>query len=141
MDSTTPIPAEVEPQPTKQHRTQVFWQIWLPLFMSIVLFICLAVSAITAGTIATAKWANLSTIYLIIPNMIIGLIYLILITAMVYGLVRLLSVFLIYSRLVQDYFFNADVIIRLWSDKAVAPFLSLKAGLAGIRAFFSHFGF
>jgi hypothetical protein len=140
MDSTTPIPAQVEPQPTKEHRKQVLWQIWLPLFFGIAMFLCLAVASVRAGPVTTAKLANLSSIYLIIPNMVIGIIILTLISAMIYGIVRLLSVFLIYSRLVQDYFFKAAVFIRLWSDKAVAPLFSIKGGLAGIRAFLSHFG-
>jgi hypothetical protein len=139
MESTTPVLAETEPKPTKEHRTQVLWQIWLPLILSIGMVICIAVSMIGAGTIAIQKYANLSTIYLIIPNMVVGLVILVLISAMIYGLLRLFSVFLIYSRLVQDYFFNAAVVIRLWSDKAAAPFLSIRAGLAGLRAFLSHF--
>ena len=140
MDSTTPIPVQVEPQPTKEHRKQVLWQIWVPLFIAIAMFLCLAIATIRAGTITTAKLANLSSIYIIILNMVIGLIILTLLAAIIYGIVRLLSVFLIYSRLVQGYFFNAAVFIRLWSDKAVAPLFSIKTGLTGLRAFLSHFG-
>ena len=140
MEPTPPIPVRNEPQPTKEHRTQVFWQIWLPLSIGIAMFLCLAVASVRAGAVTTAKLANLSSIYIIIPNMVIGLIFLTLICAMIYGIVRLISVFLIYSRLVQDYFFNAAVFIRLWTDKAVDPIFTIKAGWAGIRAFFSHFG-
>jgi len=140
MDQTTPIQVQVEPKPTKEHRKQVLWQIWLPLSLGIAMFLCLAVASVRAGPVTTAKLANLSSIYIIIPNMVIGLIFLTLLGAMIYGIVRLLSMFLIYSRQVQDYFFNAAVFIHLWSDKAVAPIFSIKAGLAGIRAFLSHFG-
>jgi hypothetical protein len=132
MESTRPNPEQIRPKPTRQHRKQVFWQIWLPLLVCVALVLFLAViTSISAGTAIVTKWSYLSTIF----------IFLTLLTALIYGLTRLIGILPVYTRLVQDYFFKAAIFIRLWSNKAIAPLLSSKAGLAGIRAFLSHFGF
>jgi len=121
---------------------QVFWQIWLPLIVCIALVLFLAViTSISARTEFVTKWSHFSTIYIIIPALVIGFIFLALLVAMVYGFARLIGILPVYTRLVQNYFFKAAVFIRLWSNKAVAPVLSIKAGLAGIHTFLSHFGF
>lgn len=142
MNSTRPIPEQARTRPTRQHRMQVFWQIWLPLIVCIALVLFLAViTSISAGTDIVTKWSHLSTIYIIIPVLIIGFIFLTLLVAINYGFSRLIGILPVYTRLVQNYFFKASVFIHLWSNKAVAPLLSLKAGLAGLRNFLSHFGF
>jgi len=121
---------------------QVFWQICLPLIVCIALVLFLAViTSISAGNDIVTKWSHFSTIYIVIPALFIGFIFLTLLVAMIYGFTRLIDILPFYTRLVQDYFCKAAVFIRLWSNKAVAPVLSIKAGLAGIRTFLSHFGF
>lgn len=142
MNSTRPIPGQARPRPTRQHRKQVFWQIWLPLIVCIALVLFLAViTSISAGTDIVTKWSHFSTIYIVIPALVIGFIFLTLLVAIIYGFTRLIGILPVYTRLVQGYFFKAADFIRLWSNKAVAPVLSIKAGLAGIRTFLSHFGF
>jgi hypothetical protein len=99
------------------------------------------ISSISAGTDIVTKLSHLSTIYIVTPVLIIGFIFLTALVALIYGFTRLIAILPVYTRLVQDYFFKAAVFIRVWSNKAVAPLLSIKAGLAGIRTFLSHFGF
>ena len=78
------------PDPSVPHRRQAIWQIYLPLILAVLVTLGLAVFAAVAagpGNTKTAQWAEISTIWLVMP--LLGI--LILFVAVIGGLIYLQS--------------------------------------------------
>jgi uncharacterized membrane protein len=133
------------PQPIhesyKKHRRELAWQIILPMVLSVAGFIALIVLIYFAtfeGDGDVGRWAAISTIWIVIPIMLAGLLLLILLVALVYGMKRLLDITPTYTGLAQDYIHKAAGYIKRGADMAVKPVLFLDGIGAGIRTFFGR---
>jgi len=144
MSTITSLPKRPRPLPDPKHRKQTFWQIWVPLCLSILVILFLAVlAAVSAGTSAgptVTKWSHLSTIYLVTPILIGGFVILAIAGAFIYGMARLLDILPVYTRRVQGFFRQMVVLIHKWSDKTVQPVLAIKSWWAGFEAALKHIG-
>jgi hypothetical protein len=85
-----------------------------------------------------ARWAAISTIWIIVPIMLVGLVLLVVIGALVYGMKRLLEITPTYTGLAQDYVHKAAGYVRRAADMAVKPVLFLDGIGASVRAFFGR---
>jgi fatty acid desaturase len=131
------------PQPVhesyKRHRRQMMVQIILPMVLTVILFIV----SIVLVNIATfrdngdvARWAAVSTIWIVIPIMIGMLIFLALLGGIIYLLAKLLNIAPTYTGLAQDYVHIAEGYIKRAAEAIIKPVLQLNGILAGITAFF-----
>jgi uncharacterized SAM-binding protein YcdF (DUF218 family) len=84
------------------------------------------------------RWAAISTIWIVIPVMLAGLILFALIGALVYLMKRLLDVAPTYTGLAQDYVHLAAGYVRRAADMAVKPVLFLDGIGAGVRRLFGR---
>jgi hypothetical protein len=131
------------PQPVHEsylkHRKQWTWQIILPVALAAALFIALIVLV----NIATfrdngdvARWAAISTIWIVVPIMIGMLLLLVLLGGLIFLLAKLLDVTPRYTGLAQDYVHKAAATIKRALDAVVNRVIGLQGTLASIRAFF-----
>jgi hypothetical protein len=133
------------PQPVHEsylrHRKQWTWQIVLPVVLISVLFIALIV-LINIATFRdngdVARWAALSTIWIVVPIMIGMLIFLILLVGINYLLSKLLGITPRYTGLAQDYVHKAAGAIKRGLDAIVKQFIEIQGVLASIREFFGR---
>jgi len=141
MSTPTSLPKRPRPLLDPKHRKQTFWQIWVPLCLSILAVLFLAVLAsVAAGTTAVTEFSNLSTIYLVLPVLIVGFVVLVLMGLVIYGLARLLDILPVYTRMVQGFFRQMAAFIRIWSDKIVKPVMATRTRWAGFEAARKHIG-
>lgn len=144
MSTPTFLSKRPRPLPDPKHRKQTFWQIWVPLCLSILVILFLAVlAAVSAETSASSivtNWSHLSLIYMITPALIPGFVVLAVLGLVIYGLARLLDILPVYSRMVQGFFRQMAVFIRMWSDKTAQPVLAIKSWWAGFEAALKHIG-
>ena len=125
----------------QNHRRQFWTQIFLPMILA-VLFI-LAVAVIT-GVAAfgvndrSPVWAAISTIWLVIPVMFFGLIFLALLGGLVYLLARTLQVLPPYTSKAQYYVNRGASEAKRFSDMATQPVLFLEAIKASLKAIFGR---
>ena len=133
------------PQPVhesyQRHRRELAWQIILPVALTALLIVALIVLV----NIATfneggdvARWAAVSTIWIIIPVMIAGLVFLALLGVIIYYLGKLLNITPTYTGMAQDYVYKAAGYIKRAADMAVKPVLYLDGLGASIKAFFGR---
>jgi len=122
----------------KRHRKQLTGQIILPVAFAALL--CIA--SIVMVNIATfrdngdvARWAAISTIWIVIPIMIASLIFLAVLVGLVYLLVRLLNITPHYTGLAQDFVHKLAIRIRLAADAAVKPVIFWDSVGASINRF------
>jgi uncharacterized membrane protein len=118
------------------HRRQFWLQIFLPSILAVILLIAVAGIAALGGDSDSARWAAISTIWLVIPVMFFGLIFLALLLGLVYLLVRTLQVFPTYTSLAQYYVNRAASAIKEFSDKATRPVIFLNSLGASIKEIF-----
>ncbi|MBV6400964.1 MAG: hypothetical protein CNIPEHKO_01259 [Anaerolineales bacterium] len=133
------------PQPVhesyKRHRKELTWQILLPVILSVLLFVALIV-LINIATFNqggdVGRWAAISTIWIVIPVMVAGVVLLALLVALVYLMKRLLGITPTYTGLAQDYVHLAASYIKRGTEMAVKPVLFLDGIGASIKAFFGR---
>src|SRR5574342_139468 len=133
------------PQPIHEsylkHRKQLTWQIVLPVVVASVLLVALIV-LINIATFRdngdVARWAAISTIWIVVPIMIGMLLLLVLLGGLVYLLAKLLDVAPRYTGLAQDYAYRAASGIKRVLDAMVKQIIELQGVLASLREFFKR---
>ena len=120
----------------KRYRKQLITQIILPMVIAGLLLVALIVLIIFAtfrenGDVA--RWAAISTIWIVIPIMIASLIFLIVLGGLVYLMKRLLSITPTYTGMAQDFVHKLMIRIRLIADKLVKPVIFLDSVGASIN--------
>jgi len=130
--SDFPVP-HPERESISKHRRQVRQQIILPFVLAIVFIVALAV-LVGIATFSwggdVARWAQISTIWLVVPMMFFGLIILALFSGLVYGLMRLLKVTPHYTGIAQNYVLAFKYRIQYYADQLIEPVLTIKSWLS-----------
>lgn len=136
-----PAPERVKPSP--RHRRQAFWQILLPVILAslgviaLVVFVSLAT---IAGSGMPATWANISTIWLIIPLMVIGVVFALFTIGMIFLMSRLLRIVPTYTRLAQVYLQIFSLRVDSILDRIARPQITLLSRWAAWREFWRKLG-
>lgn len=116
-------------------------QIILPVVLTVVLIIALIV-LINIATFRdggdVARWAAVSTIWIVIPIMIGLLIFLVLLGGLIYLLARLLNITPTYTNMAQDYARKAAVYIKRGADAIIKPVIGLEGFIASTKTFFGR---
>jgi len=121
------------------HRRQVTRQIWLPLILALVVALFLVV-IIFVGTVRgsdeISRWANISTIYLLIPNIIISLLMIVLFIYSIRGMIFLMTRMPGWLTTVQGFFSMVSTTIRQGCDRLAAPVISINSASQGVSGGF-----
>ncbi len=125
------------------HRKQRNTQIILPIILSVVVLIGLIV-LISFATFKqggdVGRWAAISTIWIVIPILLAGLITLLVLIGLIYLMARALQGLPHYTGIAQDYVYMARGYIIRAADMAAKPILVLDGWLESIKAFFGRIG-
>jgi hypothetical protein len=131
------------PQPVHEsylkHRKQRTWQIIVPIVLTGILFVAL-IAVINLATFRdggdVARWAAVSTIWIVIPIMVGMLIFLAVLVALVYLMKKLLNITPTYTGLAQDYVYLAESYIKRGTESVVRQVINIQGALASVQAFF-----
>ena len=120
----------------KRHRRQLTIQIILPVVIAILLCIAMVVLVYIAtfrenGDVA--RWAAVSTIWIVAPVVVASLIFLLVLAGLVYLLGRLLNITPTYTGLAQDFVHKLMTRIRLAADALVKPVIFVDSIGASIN--------
>jgi len=132
----------LEDHPSYQlHRRQMWTQILLPLLLAVLIFI----AVIVMTSIATfrdngdvARWAAISTIWLVIPVMLAGLILLIILLTITYLLARLISVIPPYSYQAQRFVYQIESYVQRGAEMITRPVLFVEIIKSQIQKIVGH---
>ena len=135
-DLPPPLSPMRNPITQARHRSEVFWQITIPVGVAAVIIVGMAIAAGWLGTAEDhSRWADVSLIWLILPTLTVAFLFFIILAALTFGLVRLIQVIPLYARQVQDFFVLLTIQVRKLDDKIVEPILRLRAIKASGQAF------
>ena len=108
------------------HRKQLWTQILLPILLAVLVFI----AVIVLTSVATfrnngdvARWAAISTIWLVLPVLIVGLLFLIILLAIIYLLARVTSPIPPYSYQAQKFVYQIEGYVKRGTEMLVKPLL------------------
>ncbi|HSG45027.1 MAG TPA: hypothetical protein VLA72_17910 [Anaerolineales bacterium] len=135
MDTKIPQPVHLS---YKKHRRELATQIILPIVLTVIIIIAAIVFiniAIFRDDGDVARWAAVSTIWIVIPIMIGMLIFLVLLVGLIYLMARLLGITPTYTGMAQDYVRKAAVYIKKGADAVVKPVIGLKGFFASVEKF------
>ena len=132
-------PSRVPPNP--KHVRQVFWQIWFPLILALLVILTAAVLVVitsSSGTVRTARLASISIIWMIAPLIVAGMIFVIFTAGMIFLTARLTRVVPVYTRLIQLWVQIFGVRVEDLLNKLADPLIKTQMRAAGWRAFWKH---
>jgi uncharacterized membrane protein len=124
-----------------KHRRQFWLQILLPMLVSVLLVLAVAILTGLAAFSESGdapRWAAISTIWLVIPVMIFGLIFLALLVGLIYLLAQALQALPPYTSKVQYYVNRGASEAKRFSDMATKPVLFLEGINASLKAIFGR---
>lgn len=127
--------------PNIRHRRQVFWQIIFPLLIACLITISIAILAILSVNIAkdtVTRWSMISTIWVILPLLLSGVVLLGILGGMIYGLIRLFGVLPQALQWLQWRFYEIWAISRIISDRVTSPFIQIHSSIAGFKTFWKR---
>jgi hypothetical protein len=133
------LPSPAEHPSFQKHRRQLWTQILTPLLIAVALIIAVAV---LTGIVTfrdngdVGRWAAISTIWIVMPFMVAGIIFLAIFIGLIYGMARLLQLIPPYTGYAQRIVWRAEGYVKRAADAAVKPILGLGGILATIRRIF-----
>jgi len=123
------------------HRKERITQIILPVIVSALALIGLVV-LISFATFKSGgdvgRWAAISTIWVIIPVLIAGLVVLVILIGLIYLMARALSAIPRYTGIAQDYVQLAKGYIIRGTNMVVKPVIALEGFIGNVKAFFER---
>jgi hypothetical protein len=125
------------------HRKQRNLQIILPMVLSglaLIGMIVLISFATFKSSGDVGRWAAISTIWIVIPVLIAGLIALAILIGLIYLMARALGTLPRYTGMVQDYVSIARSYIIRGADMVANPVIVLEGFIERAKAFFERIG-
>jgi len=115
------------------------------IILPVVLFALLTIGLIVWIWLATfnqgadvGRWAAISTIWIVIPIMIGGILVLALLAGLIWLMARALGAVPYYTGIAQDYVYIAQGYVRRFADILVKPIIGLNGWLEIIKEFFGR---
>ena len=135
MDASNSSPAERNPVTEQIHRRQVWWQVRLPLVILAVLFLALIVTVSLSAAGYQSRWADISLIWCLCPNLIVLLSCVGVLGGMSFGLFRLQRVMPGKLFGLQKFGLKVRDGVQKATDAVVEPVLKVHSAQAGRKVF------
>lgn len=121
--------------PTRAHRRQMLLQVWLPLIITIIVVLAIAVLSVIGavqGSSQIDRWGSIAAIWVIIPVLIVGIVLMAIVGGLAFGvaiLVRKTPGWMLKAQLLS---LRIALIVRRAADAATKPVV--KANTLSARA-------
>lgn len=120
-----------------RHRRQVIWQIIFPVVLAaaggIFLIVLLSLSTI-AGSTASAQWASIATIWLIIPLLVAGVLVALTLAGLIFLIARLTQKLPTFTHLIHTYLQIINIRVGILLDHLVQPQIKFLGRWAGVKS-------
>jgi hypothetical protein len=139
MTEKAKVPQRPEHYSYLLHRKQRVTKIIMPVVISALVFVGFIVWVSFAtfnqgGDVG--RWAAISTIWIVIPIMLGGIIVLALLIGLIYLMARAIGGLPYYTGIAQQYVFLAEGYIKRGANMAAKPIIAINGWLEAIKAFF-----
>jgi hypothetical protein len=132
-----PEPLRLESPSLRLHKRQRVWQILVPFSVLSALLIVAAVLLVTLRPAQTRVAADISTIWILAPLLVLALLAVGLLAALIYGLARIMLVLPGLTTRLQDFVFRLESGARRAADGAVRPVIWIRQVAAALALILS----
>ncbi|RJP47302.1 MAG: hypothetical protein C4583_17015 [Anaerolineaceae bacterium] len=130
------LPSPAEHPSYQKHRRELWAKILVPMLLAVAAIIAIATLTGIAAfqeESEVGRWAAISTIWIVIPIMGVGLLALILFAALIYGMAKLLSLIPPYTGHAQRFAWRVEGYVRRGADASIKPILAMEGFTATIK--------
>jgi len=117
--------------------TQIILPVAISMLLMIGMIVVISLSTFNSGG-DVGRWAAISTIWIIIPLLLAGLILLAILIGLIYLMARALGALPHYTGLVQDYVQLARAYIIRGADMVADPIIAIDGYIENIKEFFAR---
>lgn len=117
-------------------RKHVWVQIYLPILLFVIALAVLVTILWVNQQGSASVWADVSLVMLIIPTFILGLILLVILVGLTYGIFYLIGVLPDPFRRLHDMITEASAYVERGSNMAAKPIIAPRAAKAAMKEFF-----
>lgn len=132
QNTKSPLPRERNPETYQKHQKEVLWQITIPLIAGLVILLILMVGCVSSA-INQSRMADISLIWIILPNLVMALITLIILVGLIYGLIKLIGILPYYTQKIQVFFNLIKDRAQNIDDRLIEPIIKGKTTSASLR--------
>ena len=118
------------------HRRDIRWQILAPMIVVLILIIAASVAVSASPAASASLWADVSTIWLLIPWLIFAFIMLLTLSGLIYGMAKLLQITPIYTEKLYHLIRLIGRKLEKVADSSTKPIFFVEEISAGIKSFF-----
>ena len=120
------------------HKRDFIWQILAPIIVALILVIVASVAVAMGSDASTSRWADISTIWIIIPLLVSAFIFLIILGAVIYGMAKLLDITPIYTQKITALIYLAEQKIKNVADASAKPIFFVEELRVSIKSIFQQ---
>lgn len=125
---------ETRPKPSPRYLRQIWLQIYLPLFVGLLVLIGLVLFLRRGGVGSAGAWADASTVFLLIPVILLGFLFTLACIALAVGLGYLIGWLPGPIRKGWEALLRVRSGVRRGADLAARPIVSVRGVWASVRA-------
>ena len=121
-----------------KHRRQLWTQILIPLLLTFVALAALGAfvwAASTNGNPDLSRWAAISTIWVVIPFMAAGALFLVIFLGLIYLMLRFIKIIPPYTGKAQRFMWRVEGTVKRGADAFVRPILGVEGVVATLKKF------
>jgi len=118
----------------KAHKKDFIWQILVPILVILLLVIAASVIVTLRPAGDASLWADISTIWLLIPLLFFAFINIIILAAIIYGMSKLLNITPIYTQKLYALIILAGEKIESIVDDTVKPIFLVEGFSASLKS-------
>ncbi|MBE9478709.1 MAG: hypothetical protein IMY80_01995 [Chloroflexi bacterium] len=107
--------------------------IYLPFLVGILVLVGIGILVVRAGFGSVSAWADTSLIFMLLPMIILGLVLVVLFGAMIYGIVKLITMIPEWFTIIRRFFWQAENAVQQAGDIVVRPFTVMKSSWAALQ--------
>jgi hypothetical protein len=130
------LPSPTDHPSLHRHRRELWTRILLPMLAAVAVIVALAVMTGIAAFqphSEVGRWAAVSTIWIMLPLMAAGILLLIVLIAVIYGMARLLGILPTYTVQAQGIVWRIGETIKRGADMAAKPIFALEGITATLK--------
>jgi len=120
------------------HRRDFRWQILTPMIVVLILIIAASVAVSVSPAASASLWADVSTIWLLIPWLIFAFIMVFVLGGLIYGMAKLLQITPIYTEKLYNLIRLAGQKVENMADATVKPIFFVEGISASIKRIFQQ---
>ena len=120
------------------HRRNFLWQILVPMLVVLILVVIASVFTAIRPPATASLWADISTIWVLIPLLIFALITLLILAGLIYGMAKLLNITPIYTQKLYLFIRRVTEKAANAADASAKPIFFVEELSASIRSIFKQ---